>query len=415
MTSNAGSNRPLPIYETEINGLRVLVIQDKESRNYSLSLALNAGMRYELEGEEGFFHLLEHMAYQDSAFTSSNQRESDLLSQGSILGGNTHMDYTEFYESGLPEYLGNSIRRVLEQVFYPAFNQNQLDQQIQAVATERANRLAQVPGGVLPWPHLTGMYWKDHANSHDGTGDLDLHQRVTSKNLAALHRRYYSVEQAVLTILSPFEPSIVLKFVQSAVEPLSLNRGSEVVPHSVARGKPINQTINKEIELKTFGPTRRISVTQGIDSQKITNEYLGSILLADLLSISKEVDVSSGVFGIADVVAEDLLVIVDDTGLALDPVDRFSSAPKASKQMVSMANERALYRVEAYIRNDQRMVRTISRDSLLRNNPQYIFDLRDSLSSLSKDLVKGKDLISNISHYLVEQPYASLTISMEEM
>ena len=130
---------------------------------------------------------------------------------------------------------------------------------------------------------------------------------------------------------------------------------------------------------------------------------------------SKEVDVSSGVFGIADVVTEDLLVIVDDTGLALDPVDRFSSAPKASKQMVSMANERALYRVEAYIRNDQRMVRTISRDSLLRNNPQYIFDLRDSLSSLSKDLVKGKDLISNISHYLVEQPYASLTISMEEM
>lgn len=52
--------------ELTIEGLRVIAIHDQKAANFSISLAVPAGMRDEEPGQEGFFHLIEHMIYQDS-------------------------------------------------------------------------------------------------------------------------------------------------------------------------------------------------------------------------------------------------------------------------------------------------------------------------------------------------------------
>ncbi|MDY6052395.1 MAG: insulinase family protein [Rothia sp. (in: high G+C Gram-positive bacteria)] len=401
--------------ELIVEGLRAIAVHDQRATNFSISLAVPAGMRDEEPGQEGFFHLIEHMIYQDSHASTADQRGTAISSEGGILGGNTHMDYTEFYETGNPIYLKISLHRILEQVFFPAFKVHQLDDQVQAVATERFHRLAKAPGGVLPWPHLTGQFWSDYANGHDGSGDLGLRERATTTALTDIHQRYYQLGESVVVIISPLPAEQVFGYVERALAKLGLvhhahSAATAKISQRKGAGQPIQRSVTSYLNQPVEWGSRRISVTRNVDTDIISPHLLGSLLVAETLSGVRALDASAGIFGVADTPYDDLFVLVDDTNAPLEPADRFNSVKTASDSAVKLAAQRAILRLESNIYNDQKISRVMARDAVIRYDPHYIYRLTRRLRNIENQTDTLRELANKAADSFENQVFASLII-----
>lgn len=391
-------------------GTRLIAVHDSSARILSVSLGVPAGMRHEMPGEEGMLHLLEHMVYQDSKNITALERQVSVHRAGGFLGGNTHMDYSEFYESGPTGHLEQISSRLVEQVFQPALTQEQIAEQIDAVATERAQRLAPAPGGILPWPHLTTRYWADHSNGHDGTGDSDLATRVTREKLQALHGRLYRPSAAVLTAVTAEDPLKTLRFLAAPFSGISDQ--TPVVPvlqDSVRRGGSTST-----IYSGGAASTRLLSATAAALGHSAGPDLLGDLVAAELLSQQDGLDASAGLFGPGDLTRDDLFVLVDDTGQAIDPSERFRALAVADDAAMILAALRAVLRLERFTHHDQRLARTVTRDVLLRGTPTFAVELADALAGISHDATRLRTLVTASARRLAEQDSVSLTVQPSE-
>ncbi|PPI02770.1 insulinase family protein [Rathayibacter sp. AY1B7] len=390
------SARDVPTLSAALpSGARALVVHRPEVRNDSVALAVPAGMRHERDGEEGMLHLIEHLVYQDSEGVAGLVRQTRVAESGGVLGGHTHLDYSEFFETGSPGSAAVIAERLVEQVFRPAFLPEQIAEQIRAVASERAARLAPAPGGVLPWPHLTARYWADAPNAHDGSGDLDLEGRATEPVLRALHRRHYSPAGSVLVGVTADDPARLLdRLVAALAEAPDRAAGPVAVPPGTARP-----------EYRGEPAARRLAATAAAPSTRVSDELLGDLIAAEALAAQAGLDASAGLFGPGDTVADDLFVLVDDTAVPVDPWHRLRALAVSDDSALEHARHRAVLRAERLVHDDERLARTVARDALLRGAPGFAGELVDSLAARPP-----RPLLADAAARLAEQPFAALGV-----
>ncbi|TAP28692.1 MULTISPECIES: insulinase family protein [Micrococcaceae] len=392
-------------------GARAIAIQNPAARNSTFVLAIASGMRHELPGEEGMLHLLEHLIYQDSAAITSSDREAELNSIGGVLGGHTHMDYTEFYETVLPSDLSGMVARVIEQVFHPAFQPEQINEQIQAVCTERTQRLAPVPGEVLPFPHLTCQYWEDHAHGHDGTGDKTLLSRVSVERLQNLHAKHYRPEHAVLVAFGPQEPSDILEILAEKMGSISVEKTTqETMASHLIEARP-SSARNQKVHVPGLPARRLLAATSAADAQTINESFLGDLIVASLLSMQTGLDSSLGIFGPADLTENDLFILVDDTGLELAPMLRLRALATVDDATLLSAAKKALFTAEKSVHDDERLTRTTARDMLLRGSPSFAHELVDRLRLLLEQTARLRKLLLGSTQRLATQPWHTIDVT----
>lgn len=378
------------------SGARAIVLHAPAARNDSVVLGVPAGMRHEAPGEEGMLHLLEHLVYQDSEAVSGAVRQRAVADAGGVLGGHTHMDYTEFFETGPTGEAARIAQRMVEQVFRPALRAEQIAEQIRAVATERAHRLAPAPGRVLPWPHLTARYWADHPNAHDGSGDLDLADRADAEILRDLHRRHYRRDAAVLTAVTADDPGAVLTSLADADAGVPAVDGGPGVDR-VAPGTPSPR----------YDPTparRRLFATAAAPAAVVEDAVLGELLAAEALRGQPGLDASAGLFGPGDLVRDDLFVIVDDTAVPVNPCDRLRALLRIEDDVLERAVSRAVLRAEGVVRDDERLARSTARDALLRGAPGFAVELVEALAASAG---RSRALLDVAVNRLAAQPFAA--------
>ncbi|WP_247597226.1 insulinase family protein [Leifsonia sp. PS1209] len=387
------------------SGARIVAVHDPTARNVSVSLGLPAGMRHEAPTEEGMLHLLEHMVYQDSRSRTASDREHELDRAAGVLGGHTHLEYTEFYETGSPGQLRRICERMVEQVFHPALREEQVASQIRAVALERATRLSSAPGGIRPWPHLATQYWTDHAHGHDGSGDLDLAGRATPERLLALHRRLYRPADSVMTVLTPGDPDAALAIIAASLSGLSVEcRSAEMPPGPravVGRGTDSSVSV-------AGARLRRLSVTAAASARSV--DLVGDLLVAEALKDQAGLDASAGLFGPGDVADDDLFVLVDDTGQGVRAADRLRALVVSDEVNVGRAALLALHRAETLIHDDERLARATTRDLLLYGAPGFASELVAVLETASEDERRARDALRASASRLANQVFSSLVI-----
>lgn len=397
-------------------GARVIVLHVPAARNDSVVLALPAGMRHEQPGEEGMLHLMEHLVYQDSVGVTGAVRQAQVAASGGVLGGHTHMDYTEFYETGARGEAGRIAERLIEQVFHPALRDEQIAEQIRAVATERAHRLAPAPGGVLPWPHLSARYWADHANGHDGSGDLDLAGRADAETLSALHRRHYRPSATVLTAVTSADPAPLRDALAAALARVD-SPGCHVASVSAGPGDGTRQPgplqpapVHPGVARPRYDrapAARRLFATAAAPADTVSDALLGDILVAEAVSAQAGLDASAGLFGPGDLTRDDLFILVDDTAVAVNPCDRLRALSVADDAAVERARRRAVLRAEAVLRDDERLARSTARDALLRGIPGFAEQL---VAALAASADRARALIDAAAVRLADSDFAALSV-----
>ncbi|PRA11072.1 peptidase M16 [Arthrobacter sp. MYb211] len=390
------------------SGARIAAVHAPQTRNASVVLGVAAGMRHEREGEEGMMHLLEHLIYQDSSTITGADRELQVLHAGGVLGGHTHMDYTEFYETAPVNQIDDMARRIADQVFYPRLREEQITTQVTAVATERASRLASAPGGVLPWPHLSAHCWQDHANSHDGSGDADLLGRATGGRLRELHARHYRTSNAVMVAFGPKEPADMLQSLQDAL-PTETPEAPAVPP---AQESIFRTASRRTVTVPGLQRPRLLVATRSAPAPRVYSEILGDLLAAAMLSLPSGLDASAGMFGPGDRVHNDLFVLVDDTNSGIEPVERLAALRFCDDDLLLRAGQRALFTAEKLVHDDQRFARAVARDILLRDAPGFaaglVQKLRDGLGDVpglrAALQTSAKRLAAQQHHHLTLEP-----------
>ncbi len=385
-------------------GTELVIVRDPNALNDAVSVSVRAGMRDEKPGQEGMMHLLEHVIYQDSENFTAAEREATL--HGGVLGGNTHMEYMEFYELSQTGSALAMVDRMLDQVFHPAVHAHQVAEQIQAVATERANRLAPAPGEVLPWPHLTQRAWLDHAHNHDGTGNVDLEGRATSETLRSLHEQYFHAANTVVCIVTSQDPDSIRDKAAALLEQHIPSRAPTYPVHTHAKSPSESSHITVQDSKQRFRHARTITVTQLPPDLPPA----GPIIAAEALKTVPRLDASAGLFGPFDIAYDDLFVLVDDTSISIRPADRLRAVLSLTDQDLQRCVNQALFLIEKQVHDTGQLARTIARDTLLRSIPDFTHNAIDQLGGLLAAPYDTRGLITQTVDRLASQPAISTTI-----
>src|SRR5215207_4612938 len=99
---------PIEKYELK-NGLRVILSQDNATPVVTVYMIYDVGSRSEEKGRTGFAHLFEHMMFQGSANAPKGMHFATVESNGGVMNGSTHPDFTDYYETLPSNKLGTAL------------------------------------------------------------------------------------------------------------------------------------------------------------------------------------------------------------------------------------------------------------------------------------------------------------------
>ncbi|CAI8843194.1 zinc protease [Pseudomonas sp. IT-196MI5] len=195
------------------NGLKVVVREDHRSPIVTAQLWIKAGSSYELPGQSGLSHALEHMVYKGSSKACAGEFAAILEKLGASQNAFTGTDFTVFYQT-LPsgrtgvafEILADlmSTAELDAQDFTPELKVIQeerrmrVDDEIIALAHERLNSIAHPASGygtpTIGWMH-----------------DL---QRMNTVQLQQWYQAWYSPNNATLVVVGDVAPERIKALAQ---------------------------------------------------------------------------------------------------------------------------------------------------------------------------------------------------------
>ena len=204
------------------NGLRYAIMRNGAPPGaVSIRLAVRAGSYDEEEGERGFAHFIEHMAFRSTRQAPEGSLDTRFSSLGVAFGrdqnATTGLDST-VYQMDIPRGDSPAVARVLEWLrgaadgilFTPA-----------AVEVEKGVVLAELRARATPATvagHRTAQFQGPGLRSFDrepGGGEASV-RAATAAGLQAFYDRWYRPDNAVLVIVGDAEPEALLKAAEAA-------------------------------------------------------------------------------------------------------------------------------------------------------------------------------------------------------
>ena len=164
----------IPIDKFELkNGLRVILSQDNAAPVVAVYMIYDVGSRAEEKGRTGFAHLFEHMMFEGSANVPKGMHFATIESNGGVMNGSTHPDYTDYFEVLPSNKLATALWLESDRMRSLAINEENLKNQKEAVKQERRLSFDNQPYAtaiVDVWPTLMFKNWQ---SSHSLIGSFE--------------------------------------------------------------------------------------------------------------------------------------------------------------------------------------------------------------------------------------------------
>ena len=191
---------PIDGYQLK-NGLRVVLSPDTAVPVVTVYLIYNVGSRSEEKGRTGFAHLFEHMMFEGSANAPKGVHFATVESNGGVMNGSTHPDFTDYYEVLPSNKLATALWLESDRMRSLAINEDNLKNQKEAVKQERRLSFDNQPYAtaiVDVWPTLMFRNWQ---SSHSLIGSFEDLNSSSVADVAKFFRTYYAPDNAVLVIV----------------------------------------------------------------------------------------------------------------------------------------------------------------------------------------------------------------------
>jgi predicted Zn-dependent peptidase len=181
------------------NGLRVLTAPMPHTRSVSISVYVGAGSRYELKGEEGQSHMLEHMLFKGTAKRPTAREISEQIDG---IGGNhnaaTDRELTVYYTKVPSHHFLLGLDILADMMLAPVMDRVEFEKERKVVLEELA-MVADQPAQLVDLL-VDEVMWPDQAMGRDIAGTPESVEGLTVEGAAAYFHRQYVPNNAVVSI-----------------------------------------------------------------------------------------------------------------------------------------------------------------------------------------------------------------------
>ncbi|MDH5588305.1 MAG: insulinase family protein [Nitrospirota bacterium] len=118
------------------NGVRVVLERMSSLRSVALGVWATVGSRYEIKGEEGYSHFIEHMMFKGTRHRTASQISNEIDALGGEMNAFTTHEATAYYVKVLDQQAGAAFDLVADLFHHSRFGARDMDKEKQIVIEE---------------------------------------------------------------------------------------------------------------------------------------------------------------------------------------------------------------------------------------------------------------------------------------
>ena len=213
------------------NGLRIICARNESEVAYC-GIAVDAGTRDELPGEDGMAHFVEHLSFKGTLRRSARQIITRMESVGGDLNAFTDKEETVYYCTTLRQHLGRALELLLDITLCSTFPQQEVEREVEVVIDEIESYNDQ-PSELI-YDEFESLLFPGHPLGRNILGSADRLRQFVSADMQRFVRRLYRPERMVLFVYGKVNIEEVVRMVEKRSSP-SLATVGEASPDADAR------------------------------------------------------------------------------------------------------------------------------------------------------------------------------------
>ena len=184
------------MYNTYVlpDGMRVIHLPSSSSVVYC-GIAVAAGTRHELPGEEGLAHFCEHLAFKGTMRRSAVQVINSLEGVGGELNAFTNKEDTVYYCAILRDYVRRAVDVLCDIVFHSQYPQQEVEKEREVVCDE-IESYEDSPAELI-FDDIENILFDGHPLGHNILGTADRVRGYQSADARRFTARHYRPDRCV--------------------------------------------------------------------------------------------------------------------------------------------------------------------------------------------------------------------------
>ena len=212
------------------NGLRIIYLPSTSPVVYC-GIAIAAGSRHELPGEEGVAHFCEHMSFKGTKHRSAFQILNCLESVGGDLNAFTNKEDTTFYAAIQKEHFSRAVDLLTDIVFCSQYPQHEVEHEVDVICDE-IESYNDSPAELI-YDVFENQLFKGHPLGHNILGTREQVQHFTSQHAFNFTNRHYCPNNGIFFAYGDIDFSRLVKSleVREYSSPQDLPQDISLTPH----------------------------------------------------------------------------------------------------------------------------------------------------------------------------------------
>ena len=179
------------------NGLRIVACPSVTDVVYC-GIAVDAGTRDELPGEEGIAHFTEHLSFKGTTHRRAWHILNRMESVGGGLNAFTGKEETVYYSTCLRPHFARAVDLLFDVVFNSTYPQHEMDKEVEVVIDE-IESYNDSPADLI-YDDFENLIFQGHALGHNILGRAEELRRMTSQDVRNFVERLYLPTRMVLYV-----------------------------------------------------------------------------------------------------------------------------------------------------------------------------------------------------------------------
>ncbi len=251
------------------NGLQILVRPDHRAPIVEVQVLYRVGSSYEVRGQTGLSHALEHMMFRGTPKHPDNYFTEEITKIGGQLNAFTSTDLTVYHERVSKDFLELCLNLEADRMRGLTLDAAVFEKEIEVIKEERRLRIDDNPY-ALTREQLRAVALSGGAYQHPVIGWPDDLQHMKIEMLRDWYKQWYAPNNAALMVVGDVDPATVFSLAERHFGPLKANPSiSKQVPLAHPALEPKGE---RRIEVRAPGAVPMLTLALNLPSLRTAKE-----------------------------------------------------------------------------------------------------------------------------------------------
>jgi predicted Zn-dependent peptidase len=257
------------------NGLRVILVPQKQNVAATVLILVEAGSEYEAKRVNGISHFLEHLVFKGTEKRPEVGRIAEELDAlGAEYNAFTGQEYTGYWAKAEHRKLPRIFELISDLYLHPIFNPAEIEKE-RGVIIEEINMYEDTP--MRRAQELFGRaLYGDQPAGWDIAGEKDIIRRITREEVIRYRAAHYVPGATVVAVAGNFDAARITREIRASFG--ALPRAPKAVKPRTRTGKPVLRTLTKFKESDQTHLVLGVPAYTVFDTRRYALEVLANVV-----------------------------------------------------------------------------------------------------------------------------------------